>query len=74
MGKTYRKFKGESHREKTQKKWKDSKWFGFTDGNHTDGEQPIKGKDFIKYGYPNGGYPKHMVIAKKKGYDTNDDE
>lgn len=32
---------------------------------------PIKGKDFIKYGYPSGGYPKHIYQAKKKGYDIN---
>lgn len=29
---------------------------------------PVKGKDFIKHGYPFATYPKHMVQAKKRGY------
>lgn len=29
---------------------------------------PVKGKDFIKSGYPDGAYPKHMVQAKRRGY------
>lgn len=28
---------------------------------------PIKGKDFIKYGYPHAFYPKHIYKAKKRG-------
>jgi len=88
MSKTFRTFKGKRYPEKSRRKLKDKKWFGFTSGNHTDKHYvagstrvedgkvvqdfetraPIKGKDFIKYGYPNAGYPKHMVQAKRRGY------
>ena len=72
MSNTLRKFKGEEYPEKKSMPWKQKKQFGHTDGehsNHRDGIIPIKGEHFIKYGYPSvRGYPKDMVIAKKKGY------
>ena len=64
MSNTKKKFKGESYRPKDRKKLKDKMWFGFTDGTHRpviavkDGnrifgdEAMVKGKDFIKYGWP----------------------
>jgi hypothetical protein len=82
MGKTYRKFKGEiytpSSKEQKKKPAK-TKSFGFTDGTHshhilfTD-EAPIKGKHFIKYGYPQQNYPKNMVQAKRRGYEDTDED
>ena len=66
MGKTKHKHKGEEYTAKTRKKYKDKKHFGETSGSHsrtsdnithkkgtrrTD-ETNIKGKDFVKYGYP----------------------
>lgn len=88
MGKTFRNYKGESHREKSRKNNGDRKWMGYTSGNHSDRHSvagsariedghivrdfevrpAIKGKDYIKYGYPDGAYPKHMVQAMKRGY------
>jgi hypothetical protein len=88
VGKTLRIFKGKAYPEKSRRKPKEKKWFGFTYGNHTDKHYvagsariedgqlvkefetrpPVKGKDFIKSGYPDGLYPKHMVQAKKRGY------
>jgi len=66
MGKTKHKHKGEEYTAKTRKKYKDKKHFGETSGSHSrrdDGQTPvkgtrrtdetnIKGKDFVKYGYP----------------------
>jgi hypothetical protein len=55
MSKTTKKYKGKEHTAKDHKKWKDKKHFGETSGSHShrDFDQaPIKGKDFIKYGYP----------------------
>lgn len=66
MGKTVKSYKGKEHTPKERKKWKDKKHFGETNGSHSrrdDGKNPIKGtrrvdetnikgKDFVKYGYP----------------------
>jgi hypothetical protein len=66
MGKTIRKYKGTEHREaKSRKRTPDRKFFGFTSGQHSSGvydrvagenvktdRAPMKGEDFIKYGWP----------------------
>ena len=52
MGKTTNTYKGEKHRAKSQKKWKEKKHFGETSGTHSKKNNSIKGKDFIKYGWP----------------------
>lgn len=66
MSKTKKKYRGEEYTAKDRKKYKDKKHFGETSGSHSrrdDGnntikgvrrvdETNIKGKDFVKYGYP----------------------
>lgn len=66
MSKTKKEYKGEEYTAKDRKKYKDKKHFGETSGSHSrtednidhkkgvrrTNETPIKGKDFIKYGYP----------------------
>jgi len=55
MSKTLKEYKGKKHIAKDYKKRKDKKHFGETSGSHSLRDfdhAPIKGKDFIKYGYP----------------------
>lgn len=65
MSRTIHTFKGKKFPAKTRKKQKDKKCFGFTSGTHSHFDEltekqkggrnyPVKGKDFIKYGYGNG--------------------
>lgn len=90
MGKTYRNFKGEEYPDKSKKKTKGKKFFGYTSGNHTDTHRvsgstrfeagklvadyetrpPVKGQDFIKYGWPTTASDdrKDVAQAKRRGY------
>ena len=82
MSRTTREFKGQEHPEKTRRSIHKDKFFGYTSGTHSHKEGDYAPKklfktgwtkdgengDFMKYGYPDGIYPKHLVIAKKKGY------
>lgn len=72
MSKTIKEFRGVEYTPKERgKKFHKDKFMGYTSGTHSHkegDEAPIKGVDFIKYGYPDGGYPKRLVIAKKKNY------
>lgn len=80
---------GKEFPAKTRKKYKDRKFFGFTDGLHSQfenakkayeedgrptykriasemGTYPVKGKDFIKYGYGRGSKKKVKNHGKEK--------
>jgi len=97
MSRTKREFKGKEYNDKSKKKKKDKKHFGFTSGTHSkfeetkehweeraenendeiakrrteklkDKKYPVKGEDYIKYGYGNGS-KKKIKNYKKDGED-----
>lgn len=66
---------------KNAPKNKTKKWFGFTNGAHSrfedlpdemkDGKNyPVKGEDFIKYGYGNGTKKENRIKGYKKEKDV----
>lgn len=63
MGKTLKKYKGQTYKAKDLKKRKEKKYFGNTDGTHSKKQDgvAIKGEDFIKYGYPFETRPKKIL-------------
>jgi hypothetical protein len=73
MSDTFREFKGKKYPDKSKKnKRNHKKYFGETSGTHSvhAGDMiPIVDVDFVKYGWPCHLYPKHIVKAKKKGYE-----
>ncbi len=77
MSRTVRNTNGEVVRQSKERKRKDKKFFGFTDGQHSrqrydriNGENvktdraPVVGKDFIKYSWPSEGRHKDVLINK----------
>lgn len=54
MSRTKRNYKGEEYLEKSRRKQKDKKFFGFREGSRSRDEHPNpkKGIDFINYGWP----------------------
>lgn len=84
MSRTEREYKGTVSRDKTfGRKGRKDKFFGHTSGTHSHKDSDLSPKkallktgksidgrdgDFMKYGYPNGLYPKHLAKAIRKGY------
>jgi hypothetical protein len=68
---------GEEFPAKTKKAFKDKKHFGFTSGTHSQFDNapekykkgrtyPVKGEDYVKYGYGNGTNKENRTKGFKK--------